>query len=124
MAEQARCQAITKSGGRCRAFALASGYCYGHDPAREAERQAARSKGGQMSGKLRLLRGKRAKLRTVAALVRFTEGVIQDVYHGQLEVEVARVTLYGLSIQRQMVELGELERRVSALEERARDIVR
>jgi hypothetical protein len=43
-----RCQATTRDGTPCQAYALAgSDYCFHHDPARAAERRQARSKGGR-----------------------------------------------------------------------------
>jgi hypothetical protein len=42
-----KCQAITQAGTPCQAYATAgSAYCFQHDPAQAAQRDAARSKGG------------------------------------------------------------------------------
>jgi hypothetical protein len=78
--------------------------------------QAARRRGGQRTGQLRLLRGKRRRLDSPSALVRFTADVIQDVLAGQVEADVARVCLYGVSIQRQLLEVSDLERRLTDVE--------
>jgi hypothetical protein len=109
------CGAETEHGGHCRAFALDSGRCWNHDPALAEERQAARSKGGS----LRALQGKRLKLDTPAALVRFVAGVMQDVVQAKLPPEHARAALYGASIQQRLLETSDLERRLTALEQAA-----
>jgi hypothetical protein len=57
----------------------------------------------------------------VPALVAFTARVIGDILAGELRPEFARTVLYGLSIQRQLVETSDLERRLSALEARVAD---
>ena len=41
------CNATTKAGAPCRMKPTVSGYCFAHDPDREAERIAARRLGGQ-----------------------------------------------------------------------------
>ena len=110
------CQATTKHGAPCRAVAAADGYCIAHDPRRHNEAQAARAKGGTVKNQLRTLAGRRKRLSTAAELIAFTSGVIQDVLSGDVQPEVARVCLYGISIQRQLVEVGDLERRLEALE--------
>lgn len=119
MTEQPRCQGTTKNGRPCRSFALPGRpWCFAHDPERAGEREAARAKGGQVAGQARKLRGKRAKLDTVPGLVRFTARVIQDALDGTTEVTVARCALYGVSIQKQLLEASDLEKRIAALEER------
>jgi hypothetical protein len=48
--------------------------------------------------------------------VRFTSGLVQDVLAGTVDPDVAKVCLYGVSIQRQLIEVAELERQVAELE--------
>lgn len=116
-ATRSGCRAETKRGNACAAFPLAGrDYCLSHDPERVGDVRRSRAKGGAAASKLRALRGRRSKLDTVPALVGFTAGVIHETLTGELVPEIARCVLYGLSIQRQLVEAGELERRVSALE--------
>jgi hypothetical protein len=80
--------------------------------------QAARSRGAVSSNKLRALEGRRAKLDTPAALVGFTGKLIQELLDGTTPVDVGRAVLYGIGIQRQLVESSELERRIAAIEQR------
>jgi hypothetical protein len=110
------CAASRSDGAPCGAFALASGFCAVHDPDRRELAREARAKGARRANRLRSIRGKRAKLDTAVGLVRFTSGVIHDALEGELDKDLARVVLYGVSIQRQLVETGELEKRLAALE--------
>jgi hypothetical protein len=116
--EQA-CEARTKLGAACRSFALPGRrFCLSHDPTRQDAVREARARGGAAASKLRALEGRRARMDTPAALVRFTGRLIQDVLDGTTPVDVGRAALYGVSIQRQLVETSELERRIAALEAR------
>jgi len=48
-----RCEFIKKDGTQCRGFALKDfKYCFFHEPTREAERKAARAKGGESRANL------------------------------------------------------------------------
>jgi len=59
---------------------------------------AARRRGGTAAARLRVLEGKRLRLDSPAAVVKFTSGVVQDCLAGTIEVEIARTTLYGIGI--------------------------
>jgi hypothetical protein len=87
-----------------------------HDPEKAAAIAAARARGGTVAAKLRILQGKRARLDTAQALVKFTAGVVQDTLAGTVEPDVARAVLYGISIQKSLVEVADLERQVAELE--------
>ena len=106
------CGAPVKRGGSCRAFALPNGRCWSHDPSRAAEHRAAYAKGAR----LKAINGRRAKLDTAAGLIRFVSGVVQDCLEVKLSPDVARAVLYGCSIQRQLIETGDLARRLETLE--------
>jgi len=109
--------AETKQGGVCRAFPLDDGYCFVHSPNRTAEVRQARQKGARAAGQLRVIQGKRKKLETASELIAFTGGVVQDVLAGTVLPDVARAALYGVAIQRQLIEASDLERRLVALEQ-------
>jgi len=51
-----------------------------------------------MAAKLRILEGKRLRLDSPAAVVKFTSNVVQDCLAGTVDVDVARTTFYGLGI--------------------------
>ena len=116
--KQPRCQGTKADGSPCRSFALPGGeYCIAHDPERAGQAKQARSKGGTNASKMKALKGKRSRLSTLPQLVKFTAEVIHDTLGGMLPVEVARAVLYGLSIQKDLVETGDLVKRFEALEQ-------
>ena len=116
---QQACGARTNRGAACRSFALPGGqFCLSHDPDRQVAVRKARAKGGAAASKLRALEGKRAKLDTPSALMHFTGKLIQDMLDGTTPVDVGRAVLYGIIIQRRLVESGDLEQRLCALEAR------
>jgi hypothetical protein len=118
--QQPRCQGQTKAGAPCGAFALPERpWCWSHDPERAEQAAAARQRGAVNANKLRALQGRRPRLDTPQALVRYTAGIILDVAEGQMFADVGRVVLYGISIQMRLVELSDMERRLAALEARA-----
>lgn len=120
MTSQPTCVATTQRGVPCQSFAAhGTDYCVAHDPNRVEAMQAARSRGATTANKLRALEGRRERLDTPAALVKFVGTLVQDVVGGAVEPDVARVALYGCSIQRQLLETTDLEARLAALEEAA-----
>lgn len=117
------CEAQTLDGKPCRAPALRERpFCLAHDPERREDAQAARSAGAQRGNRLRSLRGRRSKLDSMSALVAFVAKVIYDAAEGELDYPIARTVLYGISIQRQLVEASDLDRRLTALEDQLQRI--
>ena len=111
------CQATTKSGAACRAFALPGRpFCLTHDPECREDATAARVKGAGVSNRLRSIEGRRRKLDSAPELVMFTSTVIQDLLSGSVTVDVGRAVLYGVSIQRSLLEASDLDTRLRALE--------
>jgi hypothetical protein len=93
------CGAATKRGAACRSFVPPGReFCVSHDPSMAEAIATARIKGGTMAAKVRILEGKRLKLDSPSAVVKFTSNVVQDCLAGTVEVEIARTTLYGLGI--------------------------
>ena len=92
----------------------ASGYCFSHDPDREAERDDARRRGGENRSNSARLRGlvPPRLLATFDAL----EDAMTEVHDGCLDAKQANAMA---SLARAMVSVlqaGELEERVRALE--------
>lgn len=115
--KEIRCVAVTKRGAPCKSWpAPGSARCVSHAPERAEAMHQARSRGATNANRLRALEGRRAKLDTPAALVKFVGILVQDVVGGAVEPDVARVALYGCSIQRQLLETTDLEQRLAALE--------
>jgi hypothetical protein len=106
------CGAELERGRTCRAFALDSGRCWNHDPARAQERQAAQSRGG----KIRALQGRRRKLTTPAALLSFVDTLIWDAIDGKYDPKLVNAVVGAVNVQRALIESSDLERRLSALE--------
>jgi hypothetical protein len=90
--------------------------CWSHDP-RQAEQAArARAEGASKGGKLRSIVGRRSKLATAEQVLAFNADVVHRVLSGELAVDVARCAIYGLSLQRQLIESSDLEQRLAVLE--------
>ncbi len=102
---QPTCGASTKVGGRCRSFVPPGrAACVSHDPSMADAVAAARRRGGTAAAKLRLLQGRRLRLDTPAALVRFTGGLLQDALAGTVDVDAARTIGYLVSVQLKAIE--------------------
>ena len=103
-----QCKARKRNGKRCPNPASASGYCFTHDPARSAERSAARKRGGFN--------------RRTAARVSGAEAVqikdIADVWQLENSPARGRVLLGAADTAMRALQVGELEERVKALETR------
>jgi len=114
------CRAETKAGTSCRAMPLPGrDVCIMHAPDMAEKIAGARMRGGTAAAKLRLLQGKRLRLDSPSALARFMSHVIQDLMAGTLDVDVAKVVVYAVSVQRQVVEhaeKAELEKRLVEVE--------
>lgn len=65
---------------------------------------SARRRGGTAAAKLRLLQGRRLRLDTPAALVRFTGGLLQDALAGTVDIDAARTIGYLVSVQLKAIE--------------------
>ena len=106
------CGAAAKRGEPCRAFALPGGRCWSHAPERAAERRAAYSKGA----KLKAINGRRPRLDDAAGLLKFNADLVNRLLVGELEADVVRCLVYALTLQKSLIEVGELERRLEVLE--------
>jgi len=102
------------SGGECMAFALPSGRCWNHDPARAEERHRARASGGQ----IKALKNRQPKFDTPKALIGFTGLILGGVLAGRIAPDIGRCVLYGINIQKSLIESSDLEKRLEALEAR------
>ena len=100
------CRATTKAGASCRSMPLPGrDVCIMHAPDMAEKIAAARMKGGSVAAKLRMLQGRRLRLDSPAALVKFTGGLLQDALAGTVDADIARTVLYGVSVQLKAVEL-------------------
>jgi hypothetical protein len=114
-----RCESTRKDGQPCQAPALVgNGHCFTHSPDHAEAASAARHRGLVNGNKIKALKGCRPALNDMPGLVKFTAKVINDTYDLKLPYDVARTVLYGLSIQRQLIESGSVAERLEALEAR------
>ena len=111
----ARCQGITRAGGRC-TLGVPPGvqWCFNHDPARAEERRRNASRAGKSAGG-----------REIRDLKRRISDVVDAVLEGSQDRGRAAVAIQGLNALRAVVELErkireteEIEERIAALEER------
>src|SRR5687768_8978483 len=111
------CQGETTAGLPCRAFApTGRALCRVHDPERAAEVQADRRRGAVNAAKVRLLQGRRRKLTTPAALMGFVDTLIWDAIDGKYDPRLVNAVVGAVNVQRALIEVGELEARLAALE--------
>ena len=102
---QPTCGAPTKAGGTCRSFVpTGRSACVSHDPSMADAVAAARRRGGTAAARLRVLEGKRLRLDSPAALVRFTGGLLQDALAGTVDIDAARTIGYLVSVQLKAIE--------------------
>lgn len=109
------CAATKTDGSPCRAYArVGRPFCTMHDPEHAEAMRAARSAGGV--SRSTPAPADPISLGTIADQLAALETTIDRVRAGQESLGVARLVLYGISLARPLVELGELEERLAALE--------
>ena len=114
------CAHAMPDGRRCRAPALRDGrFCFWHDPAKEQEAAEARRLGGLRRGRERTLAVAYdlAGLSSVEAIRRILEIAIFDALGLENSVARARVLIAGGLAAARLLETGELEARLAALED-------
>ncbi len=112
------CKAKTKAGSPCRMAPLrGSSWCWNHDPGRAGERHEARRRGGFNRRRPTGNPPAEVRLRDVAALQEILETGVRDTL--ALENSVARSRTLGYLVGQALraLEVGELEERVTSLEE-------
>lgn len=112
-----RCKATNAAGAPCGAQALRGGWCAWHDPQRQAEMAAARSRGGQArSNKARARKELESTAMTPKELSGIVGMTITSVLSGKkspgVGTAIAALVRAGLAVQ----ESVEIEERLSALE--------
>jgi len=65
---------------------------------------SARQRGGTAAAKLRMLQGRRLRLDSPSALVKFTGGLLQDALAGTVDIDTARTIGYLVSVQLKAIE--------------------
>jgi hypothetical protein len=113
-----QCRANTRTGERCRAFAGFGDFCMNHSPLMAERMRESRARGAANAAKLKRLEGRRERLNTLPSLVRFCASVVHRVLEGDLDARVAQTAINGLSLQRQLIEAGDLAERLEKVEAR------
>jgi len=108
------CPGPTTSGKSCRANPRASGYCWRHDPALLAKRKAAERNGGRRRA---YVKGASPQVRTIEDVRAGLCDVIGRLQAQDNTVAVARALIAAYGELRSTLEVGELERRLAALEQ-------
>lgn len=117
------CEALTTNGERCQAPPLRGGrFCFHHDPSKAAAREEARRRGGKAAhGMDPEAPRPEVKLRAIGDVLRLFEVASSDILQQPASLGRARALAYlGGHILRAL-ELSELERRIAALEQRAKE---
>jgi len=112
-----KCQAKRTNGKPCTANAGATGYCFAHDPTLGRKRAQARRNGGKHRGHVENKTPfPDCNLQSAVGLGAFLEAVIRDAWKLETGVQRARTLGYLAQVQKGVLEIGELETRLAALE--------
>lgn len=111
-----RCQATTKSGEPCQAYAMrGSDYCVAHAPELAEHRREWRRKGGLRGHNKDALEEARF-LQSAEEIAEFLPTVVEDLSDGNIKAKTAN-SIRGLcNLQLKALELTTLEERISRLE--------
>lgn len=112
------CKAKRKDGTPCPNAAQESGWCFTHDPAKGAERAAARKKGGQRrrvghaaeSGNLP------GEIKTLAGVLALLDYTLRETIPLENSVQRTRALVSIATAFVSVLQAGELEQRVAAIE--------
>lgn len=119
---KASCKAKTRTGARCPNNAGKSGYCFTHDPNRAQERRRARALGGYHRAAPRVSGDVPIVIATVADVLALVNATIADTWVLENSPARSRALLSCAEAALRALEIGELEERVKALEEKQNDI--
>jgi hypothetical protein len=115
------CRAPTVHGSPCRGFLLPGrDVCLSHAEDLADKIRLARARGGTAAAKVRALQGRRLRLDSAEALLRFNANLCQDTLSGAVDPGVSKAVSYALANQLKLLETHELEQRLRALEDAQR----
>ena len=115
------CRAPRRDGSPCQSpphTIGADGYCWAHSPARSAEREAARAKGGERRSNA--VRAARALPRDLAGVRDTLLRVLAGLEAGEVDPRVGGAMASVARAICHLQEVGDLERRLGQLEEELR----
>ena len=115
-----QCSATRVNGSACRAFVLPdSAFCFTHDPAKAAEREARNAKGGRYRSNAARLHA--AMPPRLTAIYGRLEQALDDLLAGRLNPRVATAAAALASAMVRVFADGELEERLRRLEGQRND---
>jgi hypothetical protein len=95
--EKRQCEAILKSGQRCRAWAVRGGvYCSLHDPRNATKVKEGRKRGGRMP-RAKVLAKELKEIRSFEDLLDFLNRLIKDTYTGAITAKQSQAVTTALS---------------------------
>ena len=114
-----KCKGKLKNGKACSAHAGSSGYCWAHDPKLARKRAQAHKRGGRNSRHSAPASDlpEDADPTTAQGLQKAIATVFLDTWKLENSVARARALAYLASVQKSIIEVGELEGRIEALEQ-------
>jgi len=119
MATPRQCKAKTKSGAQCAAYAVkGSKFCLTHSPERARERAKRNKRGGEARRAIpKSSEGVDApRIANVGDVLGLVNWVIADTWHLENSAPRSRALLAAADQAVKVLQIGELEERVSALE--------
>ena len=120
MARTTACRATKLNGQPCGSVVvLASGFCFLHDPDRQAEVRAVSAKGGR--GKARIARASRLVPADIRPTLDLLLTVLRETYVGTVDPKVATACAAVASAICRTYQTGVVEERLAALEQAYRE---
>jgi len=108
----------------CKNYALTDdNYCFFHSPRKAKERAEAQRKGGKkaLAEKKRVLKESNIQINNPSDVVKLLNETINQVRIGEIEVKIANAVGYLSGICLKALEQGDIEERLTALEEKVFD---
>ncbi len=114
-----RCKARNRDGSPCQAPGVtSSGFCFWHDPDRQADAQAARSRGGKTSSAGRAtVEGEDLPLETAEDVKAALARIVNDCRGGRLDYRVSNACFVGLSAFLKALDQVDVEAGLASLRE-------
>ncbi|MBM3130958.1 MAG: hypothetical protein FJ009_20310 [Chloroflexi bacterium] len=112
------CKGKKVNGEPCNAKPNAGGFCFAHDPNRKRDADRARRLGGKH--RRRVLNDTpfpECDVKTAQGLTAFVESVMRETWRLESGVARSRTLGYLAQVQKGIIEVGELEERVTRLEQ-------
>jgi hypothetical protein len=113
------CKGISKGGERCQAKPLReSDFCFWHDPEHAEEADQARKLGGQRRRREKITEGAYdlQGLDTIEGIRRYLEVAMSDLMGLENSVARSRTLISGALAAAKLLEVGEMEERMQAVE--------